>query len=147
MGKIGDEPVDTAIGMLSGESCWGGNAFSANMVGSGYMLLEAAIVFVILGYPRMPRDPRIGVENLPSVTNVALKLSACLYRQEYDNLAGQAVAAEFEQVHKSQTLDSDVGGISDCALVFDKSPLARDESTKDVEGLEHGPVLSFKELE
>ena len=95
----------------------------------------------------MQRDPHIGVEGLPSVANVAIRLSAYPYWQKHDDIAGQAIAVEFEEVHKRQKLDSDVGAVSDCVSVFDKSLLARGQSTKEVEGLEHRPVLSFEKLE
>ena len=62
----------------------------------------------------MQRDPDISVEGPPSVANVAIRLSAYPYWQEHDDIAGQAIAVEFEEVHKSQNLDSDVGAISDC---------------------------------
>ena len=68
----------------------------------------------------MQRDPHVGVEGLPSVANVAIRLSAYPYGQEHDDLAVQAIAEEFEEVHKSQNFDSDVGAESGCALVFDK---------------------------
>ena len=60
----------------------------------------------------MQRDTHIGVEDLPSVANVAIRLSAYPYWQEYDDVAGQAIAVGFEEVHKRQRLDSDVGAVS-----------------------------------
>ena len=82
------------------------------------------------------------------MTNLTIRLSAYPYWQEHDDLAGQAIAVEFEEVHKSQSMDSGgAGAVSDCALAFDKSLLARDESTKEVEGLEGRPILSFEEFE
>ena len=81
------------------------------------------------------------------MTIVAIRLSAYPHWEEHDDLAGQAISVEFEEVHKSQSFDSDIGAISDCASVFDKCLLTRDESAKEVEGLEDRPILSFEELE